>query len=344
MKRTTIKDIATMCGVSPSTVSRAINNTDEISQATRAKILTAIEETGYIPSQNARNLKVHKNKTIAVIVKGVTNPFFTPMLNVLEEEITKTHYTFSLHKVEENRCELEVAQRVVENVKPEGIIFLGGYHIEDPRKLHRLGVPFSMTTTINRDLEIDHSTCVGVDDYAESKKMIEYLINLGHRKIAFIAARSDDESIGRLRLEGYRSALKEHGIDYDERLVIYPTTDLNPYSLHHGYQSASKIIKEQIDCTAIFAISDFVAIGAIKAIDDHGYRVPEDYSVAGFDGLEINEFLLKPITTIIQPSAKIAYQSVVDLFHIINNEVYPKMSEFEGELYIGATTQPLENG
>ena len=138
--------------------------------------------------------------------------------------------------------------------------------------------------------------------------------------------------------------MKEHGIDYDERLVIYPTTDLNPYSLHHGYQSASKIIKEQIDCTAIFAISDFVAIGAIKAIDDHGYRVPEDYSVAGFDGLEINEFLLKPITTIIQPSAKIAYQSVVDLFHIINNEAYPKMSEFEGELYIGATTQPLENG
>ena len=338
MTNPTIKDIASICGVSVSTVSRAINDAEGISAKTRAKILKTIKETGYEPDTNARNLKITKNKTIAVLIKGITNPFFTPMLKVIEEEISKTSHSFILNKVEEHSSEVDVALRMVKILKPEGIIFLGGDLRNDKEKLKALGIPYSMTTIINKEIIEKNSICVGVDDYKESYKIVDYLISLGHKKIAFIAARVDDISIGSLRFEGYKKALSDHGIDFDENLVIYPPKGLDPYSLYHGYESGKKIVKEALDCTAIFAISDFVAIGAIKAINDMGKLVPEDYSVAGFDGLEINEFLPQPITTIVQPTSQIAYTSVKELFNIINNREYNKVISFAGDLFIGQTT------
>lgn len=338
MTNPTIKDIASICGVSVSTVSRAINDAEGISAKTRAKILKTIKETGYEPDTNARNLKITKNKTIAVLIKGITNPFFTPMLKVIEEEISKTSHSFILNKVEEHSSEVDVALRMVKILKPEGIIFLGGDLRNDKEKLKALGIPYSMTTIINKEIIEKNSICVGVDDYKESYKIVDYLISLGHKKIAFIAARVDDISIGSLRFEGYKKALSDHGIDFDENIVIYPPKGLDPYSLYHGYESGKKIVKEALDCTAIFAISDFVAIGAIKAINDMGKLVPEDYSVAGFDGLEINEFLPQPITTIVQPTSQIAYTSVKELFNIINKREYNKVISFAGDLFIGQTT------
>ena len=263
------------------------------------------------------------------------------MIKVIEEEISKTSHSFILNKVEEHSSEVDVALRMVKILKPEGIIFLGGDLRNDKEKLKALGIPYSMTTIINKEIIEKNSICVGVDDYKESYKIVDYLISLGHKKIAFIAARVDDISIGSLRFEGYKKALSDHGIDFDENLVIYPPKGLDPYSLYHGYESGKKIVKEALDCTAIFAISDFVAIGAIKAINDMGKLVPEDYSVAGFDGLEINEFLPQPITTIVQPTSQIAYTSVKELFKIIEKEKYKEVTSFDAKLFVGATTARL---
>ena len=341
MKRVTIKEIASLCGVSVSTVSRAINNGGEISEKTRKKIIKTINEVGYVPNQNARNLKISKTKTIAVLIKGITNPFFTPMLKVLEEEITKNGYAFALQKVEENSSELDLAEKIVKTLKPVGIIFLGGYFVNDKKRLKALSVPFTMTTIINKDLKIPKSTCLGIDDFLQSKKMVDYLISLGHKKIALIGARNDDESIGKLRLLGYKKALEENNIKFDEKLVFSPQKGMNPYSLEHGYEIGKKIVKEKMPCTAIFAISDTIAMGAIKSIDDFGKKVPEDYSVAGFDGVEINKYLLKPLTTIVQPASEIAYKSVKDLFKIINKKEYEKITKFDAKLYIGKTTKEI---
>ncbi len=341
MTTPTIKDIASICGVSVSTVSRAINDAEGISSTTRRKILATIKKTGYVPDANARNLKISKNKIIAVLIKGITNPFFTPLIKVIEEEISKTDYSFVLTKVEEHLSEVDVATRVVKTLKPEGIIFLGGHFVSDRKELKTIDVPYSMTTIVNKDIINKNSTCVGIDDYKESARMVDYLVSLGHKKIAFIAARSDDLSIGHLRLEGYKKALAKHGIAFDQSLVIYPPKGLNPYSLYHGYESGKKIVKDGLDCTAIFAISDLVAIGAIKALNDMGKSVPEDFSVAGFDGLEINEFLIHPITTIAQPTSKIAYTSVKELFKIINKKEYNEVTSFDADLFIGETTAEI---
>ena len=266
-----------------STVSRAINNGGEISAETKEKILKTIDDLGYVPNQNARNLKITKTKTIAVLIKGITNPFFTPMLKILEEEITKAGYTFALQKVEEHLNEVEIAHKVVKNLKPEGIIFLGGYFINDKKKLRSLNIPFTMT----------------------------------------------------------KKALESEGLKFDKNLIFPPKKGVNPYSLEHGYEIGKRVVKEKIECTAIFAISDTVAMGAIKAIDDFGKKVPEDYSVAGFDGLEINKYLLKPITTIVQPASEIAYKSVKDLFKIIKKKPYEKITEFDADLFVGKTTAQI---
>lgn len=342
MSNPTIKDIASLCEVSVSTVSRAINDAEGISPKTRARILKTIEEIGYEPDSNARNLKIAKNNTIAVLIKGITNPFFTPMIKIMEEEISNTGYSFALTKVEEHASELDVAEKIAKSLKPKGIIFLGGYSVNDKEKLSNLGVPYSLTTIINKDTIDEKSICVGVDDFKESKKMVDYLISLGHRKIAFVAARPDDKSIGDLRLEGYKKSLSDHGIEFEPKLVLYPPKGLDPYTLYHGYEAGNKIVKESIDCTAIFAISDAVAMGLIKALSDLGKSVPEDYSVAGFDGLEINEFLLKPITTIIQPTDMIAHTSVKELFNIINKRKYDQVTTYAGDLFIGQTTGKLK--
>lgn len=338
MKKVTIKDIAGICNVSVSTVSRAINNHSEISENTRKNILDIIKKTGYVPDQNARNLKITSNRTISVLIKGITNPFFTPMLRVLEEEITNAGYTFSLHKVEENLSEVEVAKNVVKNLKPEGIIFLGGYFADDTKSLSSLGIPFAMTTIINDSLNIKNSTCVGIDDFFQSKKIVQYLISLGHKEIAMVAPRKNDISIGKLRLDGYKKALEENSIECDESMIILPKKGQNPYSFYHGYDCAKKIISMEKRCTAIFCISDTAAIGAVKAIYDMGKEVPKDYSVAGFDGLEINKFLLKPITTIVQPASEIAYTSVKELLGIIQGKPYTKITKYDANLFIGETT------
>lgn len=341
MTNPTIKDIANICGVSVSTVSRAINDAEGISPSTRTKILATIKKVGFVPDSNARNLKINKNKTIAVLIKGINNPFFTPMIKVIEEEISKTDYAFVLTKVEEHLSEFDVAKRVAKILKPEGIIFLGGHFVSDSEQLDSLDTPYSMTTIVNRDIINKNAACVGIDDFKESARMVDYLISLGHRKIAFIAARADDLSIGHLRMEGYKKALADHGIDFDEKLVVYPPKGLNPYSLSHGYEAGKKIVKDELGCTAIFAISDLVAIGAIKALADMGKSVPEDISVAGFDGLEINEFLLKPITTMAQPTDKIAHTSVKELFKIINKRKFKEVTSFDADLFVGETTAEI---
>src|SRR5699024_6106505 len=149
---------------------------------TRERILKTIEKIGYEPDANARNLKISKNNTIAVLIKGITNPFFTPIIKVMEEEISKTGYSFSLTKVEEHASELDVAEKIATSLKPDGMLLLGVYSVNDKEKLIELGVPYSLTTIINKDGIDKHSVCVGVDDFDESKKLVDYLISLGHRR------------------------------------------------------------------------------------------------------------------------------------------------------------------
>jgi DNA-binding LacI/PurR family transcriptional regulator len=340
----TIKDIAKACGVGVSTVSRAINNHPDINPETKEMILKVIKECNYIPNNSARNLKRSNAKAIAVLVKGITNPFFSNMIGIFEKETQKKKYTFILQRVEENENEMDVAIELIKEKRLRGIIFLGSIISHSPDKLKQLDIPFVLSTsgvTNTSGMESGGWSSVSVDDYAESYKMVDYLCKAGHKKIAMIAAGRNDESIGMLRMKGYLQALKDNNIQVSGALIKHMDEPEDQYNMATGYRLMRELMEEGKEFTAVYAIADSLALGACRAIRESGKEIPGDYSVAGFDGIEMGMYYVPSLTTIRQPVEEIAKTTIDLLFDIIRNEGKHKEVILPASLVIRESTRDL---
>lgn len=341
MKAATIKDIAKICGVGVSTVSRAINNHPDINPETKTRILKAIKEHNYIPNNSARNLKRLDAKAIAILVKGITNPFFSEIIRVMESEINKNKYTLVLHHVDDAENEVDVAIQLIKEKRLRGIVFLGGYFSHTEAELLQLQVPFVLSTIdVAGQVKKEVYSSVTVDDYSESYKLIRYLCELGHKDIVIITTDENDQSIGKLRLEGYRQALKDYQIKEKKELILSMEDQVPQYTMKNGYMVMKHFLEKKLDCTAVFAISDELAIGASRAILESGRKIPDDISVAGFDGIDTVRFYNPSITTIRQPIEEIAKESIHVLFDLIKKSKKYQHRVFEGELLVGESTAP----
>lgn len=337
----TIKDIAKICGCGVSTVSRALNNHPDINEETRNKILDVVNKYNFIPNNSARNLKITDSKTIAVLIKGIANPFFMKMIKVMEQEIQRQKYSLIIQHVEFDQDEVEVAIELEKEKKLTGIIFLGGYFNHTKEKLDAIKVPFVISTVNMTEEYRGNYSSVAVDDVKESCKIVNYLCELGHKKILLISADPVDESIGKLRKEGYEKALKDNGIEVDERLIIPMSCDADSYSMKAGYLTMQEALSRKLDFTAVYAISDELAIGACRALADAGRKVPEEISVAGFDGIDNARYYNPRITTIRQPFEEMAQASIKLLFKFIDGDKDVNVAQqrlFEGELVVGEST------
>ena len=342
MDTVTIKDIARICGVGVSTVSRAINNHPDINPQTKGKIMETIEKYHYVPNNSARNLKRTDAKTVAVLVKGISNPMFGAMIKTIEEILQKAKYSMVLQHVDEKQDEVEVAIQLEKEKRLRGVVFLGGYFTHTEAKLKQIPIPFVLSTIGVPGERRRHSyATVSVDDVKESKRAVEYLIAHGHRNIAIVTSTEDDESIGRLRLEGYYEALRSHGIPVDDSLVYYMQEELGTYTMDSGYAAARKILASEKKITAIYVISDLVALGVCKAIFDAGKSVPEDYSGMGFDGLDFAKYYQPSITTLRQPTEEMARATVQELLREIKHKGNPKSMIFQGELVEGQSVKDI---
>lgn len=340
MDTITIKDIARICGVGVSTVSRAINNHPDINEETKQMVMKVIKENNFVPNNSARNLKRTDSKTIAVLIKGIGNPFFNNAIKVFEEETQKKKYSFILQRVKDRDNEVDLALELLKEKKLKGIIFLGGFFVHSEEKLARLNVPFVLSTIgVPKEYQGTGYSSVAIDDTLESFKIVDYLCEMGHKKIAIIAAPEDDQSIGRLRLEGYRNALEERGISLDPDLICRMKEDIDTYTMENGYTVTKELLSSKREFTALYAISDSVAIGACKAIFDAGLRVPEDYSVAGFDGLEMAHYYQPSITTVKQPVEDMARATIKLLFEQIKKKSGNRHVVFPAELVVGQSTR-----
>ncbi|MBQ7613872.1 MAG: LacI family DNA-binding transcriptional regulator [Butyrivibrio sp.] len=342
MAEITIVEIAKRCGVGVSTVSRAINNHSDINPETKKRIMDVIRETGYIPNNSARNLKRTDAKCIAVLVKGITNTFFAPMIEVVEQEVEERKYALVMRHVEAYEDELDVALELEKEKRLRGIIFLGGSARHSADKIKQLKVPVVFATIgsdISDDLSRNEYSTASVDDEKESFKMVEYLIGLGHRKIAIMTEGSDTPSVVSKRLEGYYDALKMHGIEVNEKLIRL--VDKRIYTLQNGYKTTMDLIESGEEFTALYCISDVLAVGALRAFADAGLKVPEDVSVAGFDGQELSEYCVPRLTTIRQPAKEISKEAVKLLFDIIDKESEHKHIVFPGELIKGESAKEI---
>ena len=334
MANMTIKDIARICDVSISTVSRAMNNDPGVNEHTKERIMQVVREFNFIPNNSARNLKMAESNTIALLIKGINNPFFHGMYPYFQRGLEKEGYQFLLHAVTEDQDEAHVAEEIAKEKRLKGIIFLGG-KIEQPAELQeRIRIPIVLCSVAARPEMAPERQCmtVGIDDVRESFKVVDYLCKKGHRRIAIISGKRSDYTVGRLRLEGYRQALQANGIEFDPALTGYMKEELPEYSEANGYAVTRELLESGADFTAVFAISDRTAMGVYKAIYDAGKRIPEDYSVIGFDGIEMTKYMYPALTTVIQPVEQMVQSCIDLLMKQLRGKTVPEQLIYEAAL------------
>ena len=217
----TIKDIAKACGVGVSTVSRVLNNRPDVSPEVRARVLSVVEATGYIPNNSARDLGRSRSDAIGVVVRGMGNLFFSQVLDTLTQEIDRAGYTMILRFIDSDADEVKEGAVLEREKKLRGLIFLGGRFDYSPAELSSIGVPYVCCSFTNSfgTLPEDAYASVCIDDFRTAYLAVEKLISRGHRRIAALVPSCSDHSISELRYDGYCAALRANGIEPDPALI-----------------------------------------------------------------------------------------------------------------------------
>src|SRR5437763_642963 len=291
----TIRDVARLSGVSPVTVSRVINESARVRPETRRRVEQAIAQLGYVPSRLARGLSRQRTGTIAVIVPDVANPFFTLIVRAAEEVARRADYRVILC---DTRADLAVEQDVVGEMlahRVEGIVIAPVSERSRPhlRRLDRFGVPFVL---IDRTVDgVDADAVLG-DSTGGAAQLVEHLVSLGHRRIGMIVE-SDEVSTAGDRRRGYEAALAAAGIPLDPALVARAPADP-----HGGLDGMSRLLALEEPPTAVFAVNNLVALGAIEAVRAAGLDVPDDVALVCFDDIEYASRLYPFLTAMVQPA------------------------------------------
>ena len=301
----TIKDLSAQTGYSVGTISRVLNNQPNVSQKARETILRAADECGFRLNVNAKQLKQQHSNSILVLVKGTHNKVFALLVESIQDRIAETRYSLVVDYMDETENEVLRALQLCREKKPLGILFLGGNRDNFLADFERITMPCVLVTNDASQFPFPNLSSVSSDDKLAGRMAIEHLISLGHRNIAIIAGDHTHSDIGRLRYEGAMEAFREHGISFD------PETDCETvrYTCPDGYKAARQLLERSRDFTAIFAMSDVMAVGAIRGLRDEGKRVPEDISVVGFDGLELGEFTIPRLASVSQNLKELADRS-----------------------------------
>ena len=301
----TIKDLASQTGYSVGTISRVLNNQPHVSELAREIILKAAEESGFQLNENARQLKQQQSNSLLVICKGNSNELFDALLIAIQSRVADTQYTLIVDYIDESANEVRRALQLCREKKPQGILFLGGNQEHFQESFHHINVPCVLVTSSAAELSFANLSSVTSDDTLAAAMAIGGLLDLGHEDLVVIGGHRTYSDITRLRYQGCVQAFRERGIVFREEQ--YETAR---FTFEEGYRAAKALLARNPDFTALFAMSDVMALGAIRALADAGKRVPEDVSVMGFDGLPIGEYTLPRLSTVAQSVAQLAEQSM----------------------------------
>jgi LacI family transcriptional regulator len=307
-----IYDIARLAEVSISTVSRVLNGHKGVNEKTRKRVRQVINENVYIPNNSARSLSSLSTQSVVLLVHGITNPFFSGMISLILEKMNNKNYDVLLHSCEldANVSMADVAVSICKEKRPKGIILLGGYFEENYPSLQMINVPVVMTsTTVLSCPDRSWFSSVTIDDENEGTKMAEYVCQNGHRDIAVIGQYH-------LREKGMEKVFKQYNVNPTAGQLDYDRA----YLFKTGYKAANKLLDEG-KYTCFLCLSDVLAIGAMKAVQERGLRIPEDVSVVGFDGLENGAYTNPALTTFVQPFDAMAEKSVSALLGLIDENI-----------------------
>ena len=306
----TIKDIAKESGYSVSTVSRVLNNRNDVSPDARKKIEEVVAKFNFVPNNNAKHLKQNNSKAIGVLVKGISNMLFASVVEEIQRMIEKTEYTLVVSYLDEDADEVEQAILLCRERKPLGLLFLGG----NPEYFHRefsgVDVPCVLVTNRANEMHFENLSSVATDDIAAARCAVDQLFVAGHRRIGILGGDFDKSYTSHQRFLGCEQSFSEHGAVLD----VEHCYEKARFSFGSACRAMKRLIGKFPDVTAVFAMSDVMAIGAIRALRDLGYRVPEDVSVIGFDGTSLAEYYNPKLATIKQQHQTLASRSIEILF------------------------------
>ncbi len=301
----TIKDLAKKTGYSVATISRVLNHRPNVSKKAREEISRAVEESGFQINSNARQLKQHAN-SILVIVKGTSNELFGEMVETIQTLVDKTHYPLHVDYNDEDSNEVLRAVQLCREKKPLGILFLGGNSYNFLKDFGRIDIPCVLVSNDASGLPFPNLSSVSTDDRQAARCAMDSLIALGHRQFVIVGGDRSASDTSRLRYEGCLQSIRNHGIEYDEERDYQGVR----FSYQDGYNATQQLISSGRSFTALFAVADVMAIGAIRALHNNGLRVPQDVSVMGFDGLPLGSFMVPQLSTVIQSARIMAQRSV----------------------------------
>ena len=333
----TIKDLAAITGYAVGTVSRALNDHPNVSDKARKAILKAAKEYGFQLNVNAKQLKQSTSNNILVIVKGTGNELFAEMLEYIQTLIARTRYQLVVDYLDEDLNEVIRAVQLCREKKPLGILFLGGNARNFVNDFDKIDIPCVEVTNDASTLNFHNLSSVTTDDREAARCAIDTLVESGHRKIAVIGGDRKVSDISRLRYEGCQLSFREHGIEFD------PQRDYQGvrFSCQDGYTATKKLLNNGRNYTAIFAISDVMAIGAIRALWEAGKQVPQDVSIIGLDGLALGKYLIPQLSTVKQDFKTIALRSVAILLDAIEEGVPARHETVSFQVQCAESIRPI---
>jgi len=308
----TVLDVAKRAGVAPITVSRVINNSGYISQATRERVEEAVKELGYVPNTLARGLRSKQTKTLALVVTDITNPYFTLMARGVEDAAGSSDYTVIYCNTDESEEKEENYVNLLAQRQVDGVLLV-------PSCGNVKTINFLLSNDINvvaldrrvAEVEIDS---VRSDSENGAYQLIKLLIGLGHKRIAMITG-PKDVSTSVDRVIGYQRALAEANLNENE-LVYY-----GMFNLESGYEFTKLAMTQSPKPTAIFGANNFIAIGIIKALRDLQFDVPGDVSIGAFDDLPESMLVAPFLTFVEQPAYEMGRTATELLLKRISGEL-----------------------
>jgi LacI family gluconate utilization system Gnt-I transcriptional repressor len=328
--RTTLAAVAAHAGVSTMTASRALNQPELVSDEVRQRVARAIALLGYVPNRAARALASRQSNVIVVLVPSLSNFVFNAVIDGIQEVVDAANYQLLIGNTRYSDAEEEKLLNIYLQSNPDGILLSGLTH--SPRVEQMLaasGVPVvSMMDMAANPKQLS----VGFSQHDAGHTMTRYLIEKGHKRIAFIGAQLDERTLS--RAAGYRKAMADAGIG-DERLeLMVPDAS----SLALGAELLGRMLAQAPDCTAIFCCNDDLAHGAIYQCQRRGIDVPGQLAICGFNDLPASAWMKPSVTTISTPRYRIGFEAATLLRNVIAGRV-PAI----GQIDLGFTLMPRES-
>ena len=316
-----LKDLAQQIGVSVMTVSKALRDEPDVSATTKARIKALARQMGYVPDSSAQGLRTRTTKFFGLIIPSITNPIYARIIMAIEECAHELGYDIlfahSLNKPERE----ELCLRRFLSRRVDGLFISPVYRFEAEARIYQEILASKIPTVL---LGPPATFCrsfvsVEIEELLASQDATQHLISLGHKRIAYLTG-PPVAPWAHERFEGYRRALREAGLELDDKLVFQSGS-----TIEDGTIAALQMLNEGCKATAVQAVSDLVAIGCANALLSQGLKIPEDVSIVGFGNILAAEYFQVPLTTIRQPKHRLGVAAVETMMALLRGEkVQPK--------------------